>query len=102
MEYYIVQNFNSKAKKLLKKISKIAKNKEIIPCSTESQLLAKYIETIRDIDPDILIGYYSDYFDIPYLYNRRSKVLGEDLANALSPIQIVKYNQNKKIILFRF
>ena len=44
-----------------------AKNKEIVPCRTESELLAKFLEHFREIDPDILIGYNSDYFDIPYL-----------------------------------
>lgn len=33
------------------------KNKEIIPCKTEEELLATFIEKFRDIDPDILIGY---------------------------------------------
>ena len=30
------------------------------------------------------------------MYNRITKVFGEEFANALSPIQQVKYNQNKK------
>ena len=33
------------------------KNKEIIPCVTENELLAKFVEAIREMDPDILIGY---------------------------------------------
>ena len=53
-----------------------AKNKEIIPCRTENELLGKFIEHIRDIDPDILIGYNSDYFDIPYLYYRMCNTIG--------------------------
>ena len=52
-----------------------AKNKEIFPCKTEQELLARFLEHIRDIDPDILIGYNSDYFDIPYLYHRMCSVL---------------------------
>ena len=63
-----------------------AKNKEIIPCGTESQLLAKFIEIIRDIDPDILIGYNSDYFDIPYLYYRMCNTIGKEFADHLSPL----------------
>ncbi len=66
------------------------KNKEIIPCATENELLAKFVEAIREMDPDILVGYNSDYFDIPYLYFRIRNVLGEDFANALSPIDVVK------------
>jgi len=65
-------------------------HKEIIPCATEEELLGKFIEKFREINPDILVGWNSDYFDIPYLYFRISRVLGEEFANALSPIDVVK------------
>jgi len=65
-------------------------HKEIIPCGSEEELLATFIEKFREINPDILVGWNSDYFDIPYLYFRISRVLGEDFANALSPIDVVK------------
>ena len=65
-------------------------HKEIIPCKTEEELLGKFIEKFREINPDILVGWNSDYFDIPYLYFRISRVLGEEFANALSPIDVVK------------
>jgi len=64
--------------------------KEIIPCKSESELLAKFLEKFREIDPDILVGYNSDYFDIPYLYYRMCNVLGEDMAKHLSPIGYVR------------
>jgi DNA polymerase elongation subunit (family B) len=67
-----------------------ARNKEITPCKTESDLLAKFLEKFREIDPDILVGYNSDYFDIPYLYYRMCNVLGEDWARHLSPIGYVR------------
>ena len=66
------------------------KTKEIIPCVTESELLSKWLEKMREIDPDILVGWNSDYFDIPYLYYRICNVLGEDLARFLSPIGDVR------------
>ena len=56
-------------------------NKKVIPCSTEKILLKKFVEIIRDIDPDILIGYNQDYFDIPYLYHRMCNVIGKDWAD---------------------
>jgi len=65
-------------------------HKEIIPCATEEELLGKFIEKFREINPDILVGWNSDYFDIPYLYFRISRVLGEEFANALSPIDVVR------------
>ena len=67
-----------------------AKNKEIIPCSTEDELLLKFLERFREIDPDIVVGWNSDYFDIPYLYYRMCQVLGEDTARYLSPIGYVR------------
>ena len=66
------------------------KNKEIIPVATERELLGKFIEKFREIDPDILIGYNSDYFDIPYLYYRICNVLGKEWADHLSPINSVQ------------
>jgi DNA polymerase elongation subunit (family B) len=65
-------------------------NKEIIPVKREDDLLAKWLEKMREIDPDILVGYNSDYFDIPYLYYRIVNVLGEEMAEFLSPINKVR------------
>ena len=67
-----------------------AKNKEIIHCKTEEELLAKFLERFRDMDPDIIVGWNSDYFDIPYLYYRMCNILGEDFARHLSPIGYVR------------
>ncbi len=72
------------------------KNKEIIPCSTENELLAKFVEAIREMNPDILVGYNSDYFDIPYLYYRMCRTIGKDWADHLSPIGKVNCKKNNK------
>ena len=74
------------------------KNKEIIPVTTEQELLLKFIEAFRAINPDILIGYNSDFFDIPYLYYRICNVLGTETANYLSPLhgQLKEPIQSKK------
>ena len=79
---------------ILDKQGKIEKtingNKQIIPCSTERDLLTKWLNYLGKVQPDILIGYNSDYFDIPYLYYRILNQLGERRANDLSPIGKVK------------
>ena len=62
------------------------KNKEIIPVQHEKDLLFKWIEKMEEIRPDILIGYNSDYFDIPYLYYRTCNILGKEFADRMSPI----------------
>lgn len=64
-------------------------NKEIIPCESESSLLEAFINNLREINPDILVGYNSDYFDIPYLYYRLCRVFDREVASMLSPIGIV-------------
>ena len=73
-----------------------AKSKEIIPCSTEQELLAKFLEHFREIDPDILIGYNSDFFDIPYLYYRMCNILGQEWADQLSPLNQVNAKKNNQ------
>ena len=73
-----------------------AKNKEIIPVQHESDLLYKWIEKLEEIQPDILIGYNSDYFDIPYLYYRTCNVLGKDFADRMSPIKKVTSNLTRR------
>ena len=66
-----------------------ARNQEIFPCSTEEQLLKLFLQRLEDIQPDILVGYNSDYFDIPYLFYRISNVLGKNEALRLSKIKKV-------------
>jgi len=66
------------------------KNREIIPCRTENELLMKFIEKFREIDPDIIVSWNGDYFDVPYLYYRMCNVLGQDIARYLSPIGYVR------------
>ncbi len=66
------------------------KNREVIPVPTEKELLKQFIVAFREIDPDIIVGWNSDYFDIPYLYYRIKNVLGQRAASYLSPINIVR------------
>ena len=64
--------------------------REIIPVKRETDLLEIFLARMEAIEPDILVGYNSDYFDIPYLYYRMKKRLGERYARRLSPIRIVE------------
>jgi DNA polymerase elongation subunit (family B) len=65
-------------------------NRKIIPLNNEQELLMKFLEMIRTINPDILIGYNSDYFDIPYLYYRMCNIFDSEIAGMLSPIGWVR------------
>lgn len=65
-------------------------NKEIISCKTEQELLLIWLEKLQEMEPDVLIGYNSDYFDIPYLTYRIKRVLGDDAMYTMSPIREVR------------
>jgi DNA polymerase elongation subunit (family B) len=65
-------------------------NRKIIPLKSEQELLMKFLESIRTINPDILVGYNSDYFDIPYLYYRMCNIFDQEVAGMLSPIGWVR------------
>jgi len=67
-------------------------NRHIVPCDNEFNLLLSYINTYRSINPTIVTGWNINKFDTPYLYNRMVKVLGENYAKMLSPIDICKYS----------
>ncbi len=73
--------------------SKEANDCEILSCQTEEELLQKFLFKYHQTDPTILTGWNIDGFDIPYLYRRLTIVLGKSMANALSPIKEVKYNE---------
>ena len=51
--------------------------------STESQLLQEFLKYWIDVKPTVVTGWNTNGVDIPYLYNRLSKVFGEEFANAL-------------------
>jgi DNA polymerase elongation subunit (family B) len=64
----------------------------ILPYKTEEELLEKFLDIWEIYDPTIITGWNSDFFDIPYLYYRIRKVLGEEQALRLSPIKKIKEN----------
>ena len=64
--------------------------REIIPVRRENDLIEVFLTRMEAIAPDILVGYNSDYFDIPYIYYRIKNRLGERTAKRLSPIKVVE------------
>jgi DNA polymerase elongation subunit (family B) len=63
---------------------------------SEEELLQRFYQKYLEINPTILSGWNIDGFDIPYLYNRTTRVLGQQFSNALSPIGEVFYSEHKK------
>ena len=68
----------------------LRENKRITPVKRETDLLSIFLDRMDAIKPDILVGYNSDFFDIPYLYYRIKNTLGNRYANRMSPINIVE------------
>ena len=62
---------------------------------SEEELLQRFYQRYMEIQPTIITGWNIDGFDIPYLYNRTKKVMGESIANVLSPISTVYYSEHK-------
>ena len=88
--------------------------KVVVPCPDENTLLRKFLNKWEQMDPTIVVGYNSDFFDIPYLYYRIKKRLGdevyrlspigkieENLSNGNSPIRIGLVNSLDYMLLLR-
>ena len=62
---------------------------QYVECYNEKELLKKFIDFWEYYDPDCITGWNTKFFDIPYLCNRITKILGEDELNRLSPWKVV-------------
>ena len=54
-------------------------------CKDEIELVKKFMDFWTRFYPDVISGWNIKFFDIPYLVNRITKLLGEDEARKLSP-----------------
>ena len=62
-----------------------AEGVEYIHCENETRLLENFVLDWSMNYPDIITGWNSRFFDIPFLVNRIVRVLGEKMAKKLSP-----------------
>ena len=80
-----------------KRIESYERGEEVVEFyETEYEMLNKFFQKYLEIRPTIISGWNSEFFDIPYLYNRAVRVLGPEVANLLSPISEVIYSEYKK------
>ena len=58
-----------------------------VKCEDETDLIKKFLKvwTSDAWKPDVVTGWYIEFFDIPYLVNRIARVLDMDWAKKLSP-----------------
>ena len=60
-----------------------------IKCSDETDLCRKFLAFWQEHYPDVLSGWNTKFFDIPYLINRFRKILGEEETKKLSPWNMI-------------
>ena len=73
-----------------------------IKCKDEYSLCNKFLELWSRMYPDVITGWNTKFFDIPYLVNRFRKILGEDKAKMLSPWNYIserKTNINGRLLI---
>lgn len=70
-----------------------------IKCIDEADLLTKFLQVWNSeyFSPDVVTGWNVEFFDIPYLVNRITRVLGEEKAKELSPWRIIDEVNNRYI-----
>jgi len=74
----------------LKAYHKALDNGLYIYCKTEKDLLTKFLSFFTSDYPDILSGWNSEFFDVPYIINRITRILGEDETKKLSPVGYIR------------
>jgi len=61
------------------------KNIQYHKCSSERELLAIFLKVWEKTDPDVVTGWNTNGYDLPYLINRITRVFGEEECKKLSP-----------------
>ena len=56
-----------------------------VECESEVHLLKEFLVFWEKHQPDVVTGWNTEFFDIPYLCNRIKKLFGEDELKRLSP-----------------
>jgi DNA polymerase elongation subunit (family B) len=68
-----------------------------LKCKDELDLCRKFLQDWQENCPDAISGWNIRFFDIPYLVNRISNLLGEDEMRKLSPWNIINTKKITKI-----
>jgi DNA polymerase elongation subunit (family B) len=59
-------------------------------CKTEQDLILQFVDFWKSDYPEIVTGWNSTGFDIPYIINRFAKIFGEDFIKQLSPVGSIR------------
>ena len=66
---------------------------EIRRFNTEADMLIDFLNLWEYIDPTIITGWNSGFFDVPYMYYRMCNVLGKEQASRLSPLRKLNFTE---------
>ncbi len=60
-------------------------NVTYVNCKDENELILEFMSFWSKHQPDVITGWNTDFFDVPYLVNRIKKLFGESKMKELSP-----------------
>ena len=69
-------------------------NVDFRPCYDEYHLLNSFLEWWQQDTPDVVTGWNLEYYDIPYICNRVSRILGDKTMKSLSPWKLVSKEEH--------
>jgi DNA polymerase elongation subunit (family B) len=79
-------------------------SEKYIKCTDEYALCKSFLQYWQDNCPDVLTGWNTKFFDIPYLINRFRRILGEDETKKLSPWGMISerkvVSNNRELIAY--
>ena len=64
-------------------------------CKDERELFKQFFAYLEEDYPDVLSGWNSEFFDIPYIIARCERILGEEYVKLLSPLRNVYFRTIK-------
>lgn len=74
-------------------------------CKTEKELLNEFIKRVQRQQPDILTGWNTNGFDLPYIHSRLTKYFSDEQINQISPFGITstrEYYNDKSVLSKEF
>jgi DNA polymerase elongation subunit (family B) len=88
-EVLLITIKDSKTKEVVtfgfKEFTNTRKDVRYVMCNSEQHMLKEFMIFWQQNYPDIITGWNTDFFDIPYLVKRIERELGESFSNKLSP-----------------
>tara|TARA_R110000764_G_scaffold124_2_gene727 strand:+ start:1 stop:2574 length:2574 start_codon:yes stop_codon:yes gene_type:complete len=64
-------------------------------CKSEREMFIAFLKYFEKQYPDILSGWNSEFFDIPYIINRMERILGQEYVDKLSPLRNVYFRMKQ-------